>query len=378
MSETNGQGPKVVKVATPDEGTVELLGAPPPSSVAKHEIEAQIEIAHKFPRDTKKFLKDAVAMVTLTEEIAGSCIYSMSRGGENIAGKSVRLAEICLSAWGNCHAGARPIEVGARDVTSQGVCWDVERNVRITMETKRRITTRNGSRYGDDMIATTQMAAASIALRNAILRVIPSAFTDEVYRAAKACAVGEGEGASSRRAKVFQRLAKMGATVERILAVLHRVAIEEVTIDDVEILIGFGTAIKDGEKTVDEVFPALATQPTAPAPEPAQATDSPKPAAAVKPEAPSESPAVEGRREPAAETSAPSTAARGEKPKQESLAGVAARKPPGRQPPQNVDSLISGPPTKAEPRELTYEEQEAANRAAAAPPDDEMPPWGRK
>lgn len=368
MSET--KAPKTVKVETPDPDTVEILGAAPPASVSESEIKAQIDVAKRYPRDTKKFLKDAITMVTLSEEIAESCIYSLARAGENIAGKSVRLAEICMSAWGNIHAGARPIEVGARDVTSQGVCWDVERNVRVTMETKRRITNRNGQRYSDDMIATTQGAASSIALRNAILRVIPSAFTDEVYRAARACAVGEGEGAFSRRSKVMQKLGKMGAPTARILAVLGRDKIEDVNLDDVEILIGFGTAIKDGEKTVDEVFPPLEAQAPAPAAAQTQAGATPN----------DSGPRTTESASPQRETTAPASAVKGAK--QGTLADVAARTrgaaPAGK---KNVDDVIGGPRLASVPsdrREMTIEEQDAADRAAAAPTDDEpLPPWSQ-
>lgn len=359
--------PKIVKVAQPDGDTAEILGAPPPASVSESEIKAQIDVAKKYPRDTKKFLKEATSMVTLSEEIAESCIYTVKRGSDLISGKSVRLAEICLSAWGNCHAGARPVEIGHSDVTSQGVCWDVQNNVRITMETKRRITTKTGARYGEDMIATTTAAASSIALRNAILRVIPSAFTDAVYQAARACAVGEGEGGSSRRAKVLQKLQKMGATVDRILAVLGRAGVEDITLDDVEALIGFGTAIKDGEKTVDEVFPPLAAAPESAAP------SDPAVDAAV----------AAGLRVAAAAAAPPAKAPPAPTLKQGTLAAVAARGRTNRGAPpasKDVDNLISGPPARlasvpaeVEDRGDAPTPEELAQAGTAS--DEELPPW---
>lgn len=55
-------------------------------------------------------------------------------------------------------------------MTAQGVFHDLERNVAITYEVRRRIVDKNGRRYKPDMIGVTANAACSIALRNAILR----------------------------------------------------------------------------------------------------------------------------------------------------------------------------------------------------------------
>jgi hypothetical protein len=48
----------------------------------------------------------------------------------------------------------------------------------------------------------------------------------------------------------------MGAVTEHILAAMNRVSVEEIDLGDIERLIGLGTAIKDGDTTVDEAFPA--------------------------------------------------------------------------------------------------------------------------
>lgn len=365
--------PKVVKV----QGPVETEMVPAPAEIPNNEIEAQIAAALRRPRKVSKFLADAKEMATLTEEIAESCLYRLKRWDPEkqmevpLIGGSIRLAEICLSAWGNCHAGARPVEEGQRYVKAQGVCWDVERNVRVTMETTRGITKRNGERYKPDMIVTTMNAAAAIALRNAIFKVVPVALVDEVLEAAKKASVGE---VASKRAKVIQRLAKYGATVERVLASLGRKAIEEITVEDLEILMASGQTLKAGEQTVDELFPPLTPAAQAqPGPAPAAAGSTPAQAqpgssdGGAPAPAPRETPAAS----PPAATVTPISSA---KPKQETLASVAGRGRASRGAPpaaRNVDDVIGGPP----PKEPSYEEQEAANRKAAEPSPDELPPW---
>jgi hypothetical protein len=221
----------------------------------RSDIEAQVATAHRYPRSLGRFLQNAITMATIDEEMAAACFYALPRGGKTISGPSVRLAEICAACWGNLRIGARPIEVGAEDVTSQGTCWDTESNVLYTVETKRRITNKSGKRYDDDMIIVTQNAANSIALRNAIFRVIPRSFVKKIEDAARKVAVGDAKTLSTRRAIVIERLAKYGADVARILFAVQKSSVEDIGLGELETLLGYGTSLKDGTKSVDELFP---------------------------------------------------------------------------------------------------------------------------
>ena len=69
------------------------------SLITKAEIDMQISTAKAFPRSLKNFMDKATSMVTLSEEIAESCIYSLPRGGKNREGVSVRLAEIVSATF---------------------------------------------------------------------------------------------------------------------------------------------------------------------------------------------------------------------------------------------------------------------------------------
>ncbi len=225
------------------------------AAITKTEVEAQLDSAHKYPRSINRFRQEALSMATVSEEVAQSCIYSLPRGGKPITGPSVRLAEICASAWGNIHVGARPVEVGETEVTSQGVAWDLQKNFRVTVESKRRITSKNGQRFNEDMIIMTQNAANSIALRNAIFRVIPRAYVDQIYARVREVAIGNASTLSGKRATVLEKLAKMGADQVRVLAALGKAGVDDIGLEELETLIGYGTAIKEGTRTVDEVFP---------------------------------------------------------------------------------------------------------------------------
>lgn len=227
----------------------------PMSAAAKGEVEMQLEAAHRYPRSVKKFLADATTLATLDVETAEACMYSYKRAGKNITGPSIRCAEIVISCWGNSHVGARVVAIEDKEIVAQGGAWDLEKNVKCTMETRRRITGKDGSRFTDDMIAITGNAAASIALRNAIFKIVPLAYVQRVYDAARKVAVGSASTLSDRRAKVLTGLAKMGASIDRVLAAMGKPSVDDIGADDVAALIGLGTAIKSGDQKLDDVFP---------------------------------------------------------------------------------------------------------------------------
>lgn len=237
-----------------EQGTVALLN--------KSEIESQVDTAHKYPRSIKRFLDEASQMVTLNESIAQQCVYALLRwDGKKqqnsvIEGPSARFAEIVASAWGNCRAGARVVSEGQEFVTSQGVFHDLERNVAITFEVQRRITGSNGQRYKADMIGVTANAASSIALRNAILKGVPKAFWESLYQKARAVVAGDLKTLSVKRAEAIKQFALFGVSEAQILEKLNRQGVADVTVDDLVVLFGLLTAIKDGDTTPEQAFDA--------------------------------------------------------------------------------------------------------------------------
>jgi hypothetical protein len=104
------------------------------------------------------------------------------------------------------------------------------------------------------MIATTGNAACSIALRNATFRVIPMALVKPVYEAAKKLAIGDSRSLVQRRAGSIDHFAKIGISKERVGEVLGVRSVDDIQLEHLEILIGYATAIKDGDVSVDDIF----------------------------------------------------------------------------------------------------------------------------
>lgn len=218
------------------------------------EIDTQVRTAKAFPRSVKTFMQDCTTLATLNEDVAASCIYALPRGGKSIEGPSARLAEIIMSSWGNCRAGARVIEVGEKEVVAQAVFRDVERNTTVTFEVRRRITDRYGKRYNDDMITVTGNAACSIAFRNVVFRGVPKAYWDPIYQAARHASIGDVKTIENRRAEMVGYFQKMGVTETQILDTLGKSGIEDIGQEELIQLRGLATALKDGDTTIEETF----------------------------------------------------------------------------------------------------------------------------
>lgn len=241
----------------PEEGIVIENGGLAISPAVRAEIDIQIATAKHYPRSIKAFKQQALDMATFDEETASGCFYSMPRGGKPIEGPSARLAEIVLSAWGNVRADARVVGHDDKEITAEAMTWDLEKNVAIRVQVKRRITGRDGKTFNADMITVTGNAACSIALRNSVFKVIPMVYTKSIYQQARMVAIGDISTLEAKRAEAVAYFGKMGIVPERVLAVIGKVSIEDVGLDDVATLKGLATAIKDGDTSIDEAFPPV-------------------------------------------------------------------------------------------------------------------------
>lgn len=232
--------------------------------IARAELDVQISTAKAYPRNAQRAMNYATELATMDEATAQSCFYCLPRKEKDgtkkeIRGGSIRLAEIVANAWGNIHAATRIIENDGRHITAEGVAWDLESNVKISMQNK--VSIRFGEKDGKggytanaDMQTMLSNAASAKALRNAIFKVVPKALVDRVLERAMVFSVGDQKTVNSKVADVFDKLIKMGIDEEKILAYYGRASKSEITVDDFKSLIGVGTAIKEGYIKIEEVF----------------------------------------------------------------------------------------------------------------------------
>jgi len=224
------------------------------SNLVRAEIDIQIATAKRFPRSVVNFKREAEAMATLDEDTAATMFYVIPRGGKNIEGPSVRLAEIVGSAWGNLRYSAQIIAIENKQIVAQGTCLDLEKNVAAQVEIRRRITDKNGKRFNDDMIGVTANAACSIALRQAIFKVVPFAYIKGIYGKAQEVSIGKGLTMEQRRSRAFEWFTKIGAKQEDVFKVIKKKGVEDVTVDDLITLQGIRTAVMEGETTWEAIL----------------------------------------------------------------------------------------------------------------------------
>lgn len=223
--------------------------------------DVMIATAKRWPRPELKAIRDRMLSdATMDEETAESMFYTLRRkdrktGKEKlIQGPSVRLAQIALTCYKNLRAASRVIANDGKKITSQGICFDAENNILVSVEESRSILYSSGRTFSEDMQVVTGRAANAIARRNAIFEVIPRALVNPVYEAARKAAVGNEKTLEQRRQSVLGRLGAMGVTREQALGLVEKENVESIGLEDLEILIGAGSSLKDGLSTVDELF----------------------------------------------------------------------------------------------------------------------------
>lgn len=223
------------------------------------ELDTQITTAKMYPRDVEEAKNTALMLATMDNETAESCGYCLpprkDQQGKmvSIKGPSIRLAEIMASCWGNLHVASRMIANDGKHITVEGVAWDLQRNVKLSSEIKRSICTKDGRTYGTEMQGVTANAATSIAIRNAIYRVIPKSFVNAIYEKAMKHALGPQETRPNKVNSYFNYFSKFGIQSETITNFFGKKQ-NEFNDEDLESLIGFATAVKDNMITVDKVF----------------------------------------------------------------------------------------------------------------------------
>ena len=221
------------------------------------EIDQQVSTALRNPRKLGKVISDCKQLVS--EESTGkSCIYGLERTNADgkkslIDGPSVRFAEILAYNWGNLRVQSRIIGDDGKFITAQGICHDLEKNVAISKEVKRRITTKTGRRFSDDMVAVTGNAAASIALRNAVTTCIPQAIWGPIYDVAKEASVDRSTPLLVRRQRAFNYFLDFGIHPEQICKYFAVSDIDGIREEQLIALHGIANRIKDGTPP-DEIF----------------------------------------------------------------------------------------------------------------------------
>lgn len=96
---------------------------------AIQEVQASMVIAKRFPRNQVDAMERIINACT-RDTLAQTALYSYPRGGQEITGPSIRLAECIAQEWGNIQFGIRELSSQDGVSTVEAYAWDVQTNTR--------------------------------------------------------------------------------------------------------------------------------------------------------------------------------------------------------------------------------------------------------
>ena len=234
-----------------------VLGAGQMIASEKAMLDVNIVTAKAYPRKVTECLEQAEALALRDKESAEKCWYTLppfGGKGDPVIGPSIRLAEIIAPMWKNMRYGARPMEVEEKSVTAQGYCYDMENNVYYTTIKRRSIWGKNG-RYSEHAIDKTMLACCAIAERDAIFKVIPRVFANDIMNKAMAVVDGDVEPLETRINSAMKFCTeKYGADENTVCRAIGAQSRDQITAKKLTLLRGYLNAIKDGAVKPEEVF----------------------------------------------------------------------------------------------------------------------------
>lgn len=150
------------------------------------EVQAAVFMAKRFPRNENAAIA-RIAQTCQRRGLAEKAIYTYPKGGQNVTGPSIRLAEAIAQSWGNLQCGVVEMSQEAGESTCMAYCWDIETNFRDTkvFTVSHTIQTKKGAKQLTDPREIYEHVANQGARRKraCILAVIPKDIVDSALDA---------------------------------------------------------------------------------------------------------------------------------------------------------------------------------------------------
>ncbi len=183
------------------------------------EVQAAMAIAKRFPRNPIEAM-DRILQACTRPALAEGALYSYARGGAEVTGPSIRLAEAMAQIWGNIQFGIRVLEQRNGESTVEAFAWDLETNVRQTkvFQVAHKRHTRKGAQRLEDPRDIYEMVANQGArrLRSCILGVIPGDVTEAAVSQCEATMKASTDVSPEALKKLVDAFATFSVTREQI------------------------------------------------------------------------------------------------------------------------------------------------------------------
>lgn len=212
------------------------------------EVQSAIILAKKFPRDQIKAM-DRILTACQRPTLAEQALYSYSRGGTEITGPSIRLAEAIAQNWQNLQFGIRELEQRNGESTVETFCWDIENNTKQvkTFQVKHERHTKKGKYSLEDPRDIYELTANQGArrLRACILGIIPGDVVDAAVSQCETTLKAKADTSPEALKKLVDAFAAFNVTKDQLEKKIQR-HIDAITPAQIVSLRKIYNSLKDG------------------------------------------------------------------------------------------------------------------------------------
>lgn len=227
---------------------------------AIEEVRAAMVIAKQFPRD-EMAAADRILQACQRSTLAESAVYVYPKGGAQVTGPSIRLAEAMARHWGNLQWGIRELSQSNGESIMEAFCWDVENNSKQVKQfsVPHIRHTRNGQVQLKDPREIYELTANHGArrLRACILSIIPADVTEAAVTQCEITQANAAQVDADSIKGMVNAFAELGVSKQMLETRLgHRLTIEATISAELLALRRIYRSIKDGMGAVADYFKA--------------------------------------------------------------------------------------------------------------------------
>lgn len=226
-------------------------------SRAVTEAQGKLLLAKQFPRDENQAFNQLMNSCR-RKSFAQVALYSFPRGGQTVAGPSIRLAEEIARVYMNIEFGIRELSNNNGESEMEAYAWDLQNNVVSSQKFKvKHLRDKRGGAtkltdQRDIYEITANMGARR--LRSRLLAILPPDMVELAVEECRKTMAGVNDAPISDRIRQMTvAFAKYSVTTEMIEKRLQH-DIDTIDNDELVDLLGIYNSIKNGQSKRDEWF----------------------------------------------------------------------------------------------------------------------------
>jgi uncharacterized protein YukE len=223
------------------------------------EVQAAMMIARMNPRDPIAAM-DRILNACSRPTLADAAVYQYSKGGSDVSGPSIRLAEAMAQQWGNIKTSVRELDQSNGISTVQTIAWDLETGYQCdkVFHVPHIRFTKNGSKRLEDPRDIYELVANQGArrLRACILAVIPGDVTEAAVGQCEVTMKARADVSPEAMQKMATAFAAYGVSREQIEKRIQR-RLDAIQPAQVVSLKKIYASLRDGMSTAAEWFDAV-------------------------------------------------------------------------------------------------------------------------